>query len=608
MGAPSRLAAKVAMAMVVCLAVRILLAQAPAPADLAAREQVDAHGYKYLAPNEKYLGAKGRTAEVKMRGNVRQVLSGQYSINDPAVKLQFREYYQTYLFPFMTTAEGLKSIAKDRRDFFGDLEKAKSLEAHRELLDLTLAAMKSIVQDNYRPETRYNAMLIISNLNDQEPNSLGVPQTLPEPMRTALPFILEQFKSPNAPDSIKLGALLGLSRHLEWENYKEQTSTPMQPALKGDVIKELTRLAEEKQPPPGRDPEAHNWMRRRAVEALSMACLKKSDADIVATMEKLLKDESEPLNVRFTVASVLGKIVLQPPAKIDPVATAKELGYMALLACDTELTRAENFRKNEFEREARLTGTYSPEFGYGSGEGAPGGMPGPGGLRGGAGVYGGSDSGGVRPLRPTAGGMPGDGYGEPGTAGYVDPSTLDPKHYRVEFLRRRLRQSLYAVQLGLTGGEDHAPPKTTPGGGAPTNPTLTTPTGPKPEPKGVFAIAKNETEKTDVNNVYYKVRKLIEAVEAPGPDVDFYQLVKDVRKEMKPLESLIGKRVPPPGAAAAGSAIIDDVPSIPAKPGPAKAPAAKGPAAPGPARPGKSASSPAPRSQPAVFGQPRTSR
>jgi hypothetical protein len=529
------------------------------------------------------------------------------------VKLQFREYYQTYLFPLMTTPEGLKTIAKDRQDFLRDLQAAKSPEAHREIVDLTLATMKNIVQDNYRPTVRYNAMLLIDSLNDQEPNNLGVPQTLPEPMRAATRFILEQFQKQDNPDSIKLAALLGLARHLEWENFKEPPSTPMQPAVKAEIIKSLTVLAEEKQPPPGRDSEPHNWMRRRAIEALSMTCLKRPDEGIAATMDKLLKDESEPLNVRFTVATVLGKMVLQPPAKIDPVATAKELGYMALLACENELTRAENYRKTEFEREARLTGTYSPELGYGSGEGSTMGMPGPG-MRGGPGGYGGAD-GGVRPLRPAAGGMPGDGYGEPGTAGYVDPSTLDPKHYRVEYLRRRIRQQLYAVQLGLTGGEDHVPPKTTPGGGTATsNPTVTTAaSGQKAEPKGVFAVAKTKAEKDDVDAVYYRVRKLIEAVEAPGPEADFHQLIKDVRKDMKPLETLIGKRVPPPGAATVQAANPDDVPSTPAKTGPAKGPAAKGPAAKGPAAPGpgkagKSASRPTPRPQPAVFGQPRFNR
>ena len=259
---------------------------------------------------------------------------------------------------------------------------------------------------------------------------------------------------------------------------------------------------------------------------------------------------------------------------------------MALLACDSELTKAENFRKNDMEHEARLTGTYSPEL---EGGGGPG-MPGPGGVRGGG--YGNSDGSGVRPLRPTSG-MTGDGLGSSEAGGYVDPSMMDPKHYRVEYMRRRIRQDLYAVQLGLTGGDDHAPPKERTTGAPPTPATAAAAAAAaaeKKEPRGVFAVAKTQAERDEVDKVYHKVRKLIEAVENAGATTDFLVVVKDVRKEMKPLEATIGKRLPPPGAATAPG--TDDVPSIPGKAGPKTTPASKTPTGPG-ARPGKAAVRPA---------------
>src|SRR5437867_4013071 len=83
-------------------------------AGTVAREEIDTKGYKYKVPNEKWLGTKEKTEEIKTRRNVRQVLNGEYSINEPAIKLKFREYYQKYLFPLMTTEEGLRTIVKDR--------------------------------------------------------------------------------------------------------------------------------------------------------------------------------------------------------------------------------------------------------------------------------------------------------------------------------------------------------------------------------------------------------------------------------------------------------------------------------------------------------------
>lgn len=611
--------AKIAVAAALCLGVRAIVAQAPNESLI--REEIDAQGFKYQVPNETLRKNKG--AEGKARSEVRAVLKGEASIADAATRLKFRAYFQSYLYPMMTTEDGLKTVAQDRVSLFRDIASAASQEAHRDLVDLTLQTMTKIVQDNgYRPAARYNAMYIISSLNDVEAKSVGAgPPTLPDPMKTALPIIFQQFQKGDT-DEIKIAALLGLARHLEWDNYKQPpaTSAPIPAAQRTAIVKELTSLAEAKEVPPARDAEVHIWMRRRAIEALSMACLVKPDPEIAATMDGILKDESSPVPVRMSVAAALGRVAL-PQGKIEPVPTAKELGYLALAACEVELTKAEAQRKADFEHQARLMGTYTGDEG---GYGAPGlgGMPGmatPGGMRPGGGMGG---EGGIRG-RPTPGsGLSGEGgYGSAFGDTTMNPAEMDPKHYQMEYLRRRLRQQLYAVQLGLTGGEDHPPPKTR-APGAPSAPPPTAPpatsappagSGPAaaPEKKGLHALAKPGQEKGQVDEVYYCVRKLAEVVEdANDKDpvkAEFHQFLKDMRKELKPLEAVVGKRLPPPGAAAPG-AISEDAPAVSGVGGKAPAkggPATKGPAVParGPAVPGKSAS--VPRPQPQVFGQPR---
>ncbi len=602
------LTAKFVAAFALCLTVQILLAQVPPAPDILVQEDVDAQNYKIQKPHEGLR--KNKAAVGKEQTSVREILAGRVSINDPTFRSRFRAYFLSYLFPMMTTDEGLKTVAQDRQLFLRDLMSSKSAEAHREVVDLSLSALSRIVLDKaYRPAARYNAMYIISSLNDVEPNNVGATQSLPEPMRAALPLILQQVQKADT-DEIKVAALLGLSRHLEWENYKQPPSTPMPPALKAAAVKALTELAEEKTAPVGRNAEVHNWMRRRAIEGLGMACLTKADAEIAATMERLLKDETEEMNVRLSVAATLGRMSLQAPAKIDAVATAKDLGYLALVACDAELTRAEARRKSDFEHEARLMGTYSGDIdalGSSSGPGMagmPGGrMTGPGGSPDGAGA-------GVVRNRPTPGttGMPGEGYGGELGGMPLDPSMMDPKQFLVDYLRRKLRQQIYAVNLGLMGGEDKLPPK----GNAVTAAPPPTPAGganaERKEPRGVYAVAKPGKERTDVDEVYFKVRKLAEVVEGAGTDAEFYQLVKEMRKELKPLE-LITKRLPPPGAIPAGAGAPDDAPSMPSPVGKGAAGKA-GPAKGGPGGkavvPGKSAIRQQP--QPNVFGKPRSGR
>jgi hypothetical protein len=619
----SLMAGKIAITLAIALAAGLLWAQAPGTpsADTAPQEQTDAQGYKYQVPTE---SLKKKADEQRHRNAVRSIWNNpaQGALSNPAVRLNFRQYFLNYLFPVMTTEEGLKTIATDRQRFFLDLIGAKNTEAHRELVDLTFQAMSRIVADDgYRLAARYNAMLIISQLNDVEPVTTGSNPTVPEPMRNALQFILDQFRKEDNPDPIRLAALLGLARHLECDNYRDiQPSPPIPPARKAEIIKELIALAEAKDLPEGRDSEVHKWFRRRAIEALAIACSKKSDASVVASIEGLVKDESQPQAIRFAAAAAMGKMSLAAPVKIDPLATAKEIGYLALLACETELTKANNTRKSELERDARLTGNYSGEASYGSG-----GMPGSPGTYGGAGPglsgEGGYGAGMARPLRPTPGmgtdGGTGSAYGGGtygGEAGVMDPSQLDPKHYRVDYLRRKIRQELYAVQLGLTGGEDFAPPRSS-GKATPTNPT-NAPGGSgntanaAAEKRGVMAIAKAGAEQDEIKKLYLLVRKLVEAVEFGGPETDFFQLDKDVRKDMKLLEAYIGRRVPPPAAATTtvAASAPDDAPAPSAGKAKSKAgPVSKGgKALPGKATmpKGKTTLRSAPRPAPSVYARP----
>jgi hypothetical protein len=583
------LGAKIAVAMAVCLGVRVLVAQAPpAPAasPFAATVEEDANGYKRLVPYAKYYGdAKARVEYNKLLSEkVRPVIAGQKTLAEN--RAAFEGYYNLVYFPMLTQTndDSLRSLSDERRQFVGQhLEQsgAKAADVHTSLINMKKNTLTSIVRDNFHPAVRYNAMLIISSLNDQEAT-----RTVPAvPMAAALPIIFEEFKRPENSDAVRLAALLGLSWHLEGENAKPPT-TPA-PPWKAQVIDELLTLAETKEPPEGRTADGHTWLRRRAVEALTVACQVKADAKITEALDKLLRDESEPLALRCAVAQSLGKMSLQAPAAVDVPALAKELGYVALEACDKELTHATTQRKEESERLARLMGSYTGDLGSGGYSGEGGTMPG-GGPRG---TMGSPDSGGYpggggytgpRPMAGTTPGMPGDStYG--GTAA-MDPSLMDPKHYRFDLLRRKIRHELYCVQLGLLGGEDHPRPKPGAAAAAPKEPPA--PSGQAKDKRGLFAVAK-PNEKQLVNDVYYVVRDLIDVIENRATDT--MQLDRELRKKMKNLENLIGKRAP---AVAPSSVPNEDLPTAvsvtaPGKAAPAgKAAPGKG-AAPGKALPGK---------------------
>src|SRR5262245_55741948 len=185
-GMQTSLSAKIVVVAALCLIVRALVAQAPA-GGLAT--DTDARGYKYLVPNPKYLDPKLRGTLQSLTTEIRgMVTSPTAPLNDAAQKARLDSFLLQYFLPVMTTEDGLKTVADQRARCVRDyVRQAKEPAMHSYLINLAFNTMKPVVQDNgFHPAARYNAMLLISQLNDQEASTLGAVQTLPEPMRPAL--------------------------------------------------------------------------------------------------------------------------------------------------------------------------------------------------------------------------------------------------------------------------------------------------------------------------------------------------------------------------------------------------------------------------------------
>jgi hypothetical protein len=586
-----QLSFKLGVAVAVCLTMRAIFAQAPAaPAaasSFAAEVQKDERGYKFLVPLKSLTeGLQGKKKETEVRNMAKDVRTGTRPLQENV--REFEAYYTRYLFPFMTQTNeaSLKALADRRQSLFRDhIEGAKVREVHDLLVALTLAEMTKVVRDpEFHPAVRYNAMLIISDLNDVEPvRSISAPQ-FPVPCARALPVILAEFKRPENTDAIRLAALLGLSRHLEWENEKAPGVPTMPPAIKADIIKELQALVQAKTPPTGRNDDAHQWLRRRALEGLGFAATKTPNQETANLLVALLKDETEPLPLRAAAAALMGKISYQQPVTVDAVATAKDLGYFALVATDAELTRVTTRKKDEEEQLIRLQGQFPSDLMVGmmpqsiraapgttgSPDGGSGMMPGGGGMMPGGGAM---MPGGSGYSSSAYGGSADSGYGGMGT--YIDPSLQDPKGYRYEQARRRIRHYLYCVQLGLTGGEDRPEVKTS-GTQQPTKSGGSS----RPDPtRGLWAAAKTPQERESIDRIYSAVRKLIVIVEKtlrddgtlgttltgqPIRPLDKFD--KDMRREMKNTEVAVGRKLVAPAAAGTASAGGPDLPGGPGGP------------------------------------------
>lgn len=551
--------------------------------------------------------ANAKTAEI------RKMVSGLAPLSGG--ETAFDEYFQKYLFPKWTKTDpdSLGELVEQRTRFLRELSDAPQ-PIHDRLTNLTLASMQRILEDpDLHPSVRYNAALVIGALNAREPdrnNSVN-----PEPLPAALPVLVTSFTSADESDGIRLAALLGILRHLEWDPYRPQ-ATRMPADQKTTIVTELMNLAQATDPPAGRSLEGHTWMRRRAVEGLMYVTLSGMTQEIKAVIEKLVSSDAEPVSLRCAAADVMGRLNYQAPDVPAPEPTAKELGYLALVACNAELKRLDDLQKLEELRSksAGRMGGMDTMMGMGGGAGgmdqrmrggvgaSPGAMQGA--MMGKMGASGGDVEakrrGGMMGPGMMMGGMMGkkgkqkkskpseglDVIGADGAGGKSSKSA-DPGEVRLEQTRRRMRAWLFAVQMGL-GDEKANDANEVKRSGSSRNPTVT-----EKYTRGVRAFVTAEQEKAYVSDVIDKTRKLVAVVE--NPDLDYETFNEDLRSAMDDLEQITKPLETPKEAetakAAPAAAAADE--SVPAAKGtePAAAEVPEAPAAPAaPApEPGKAA-------------------
>lgn len=493
-----------------------------------------AEGFKTLPPNKTLSTDKKKQREIEALIN--HIVRGSPMAGSEAV---FDAWYTSYVFPqwTQTTEENFSTLPKERDKFIRDsmeLSGAKNPTAHSRLLDLAHTKLAEIAQDaEFHPAVRYNAILTVGLLNETEPNRGSGMRQMPEPYIKALATLLEELKKPGNNEAVRVGALLGITRHLEWDNAKPAGSGKKIPAaMRKEAIDELTSMVNTKIPPKGRSVEGQTWLRRRALEALGKAYALNVDPSFASLLSVMIADDAEPISLRCTAADVMAHV--DYPATAPPAISsmAKDLGYLAIFACNSELLRLEDLKKYD-ERLLRVSGGATG----GGGGGMPGmpGMPGAGGGGGMPAMPGmpGADGGGAAGGMPGMPGMPGGGaFNKGGKA-----ASSDPKHYRVDYSKRRLRAELFAVQLALGRKKKDS------------------------SEKGLLEYAKAPADTESLQTITTHVEGIIRIVEEQDQSAEDYE--KELRKEMRKLETLT-KPLP-----------------VPVKPGIAKADAAKGPAAPG---------------------------
>lgn len=274
------------------------------------------------------------------RDNVMSVLGGGAPINS-----DFRNWFEKVIFAEMTQTdpEGLQQIPKKRQEFFRYYLQKSGVppNVHEELYKLAGTKMREIVQGNYHPAVRYNAMLIIGELNEQEAAGANSPAV---PLVSILrPILLAEFTNAGQIEAVRVAALLGILRHAELDGRRPASQRRIAVADRDAIVSEMLKLLTTKDPPKGRTEGAHRWMQRRAIDVLGALRSEGKAGEVTAELVRIIRDAKLPISYRCTAAAAIGQLELKSN-KVNVRKGIESLVALALSACEGEIARLESAR------------------------------------------------------------------------------------------------------------------------------------------------------------------------------------------------------------------------------------------------------------------------
>jgi hypothetical protein len=297
-----------------------------------------AQNYRALKPTP---AAEARA----LTGRVSTILRGAGNPSAEDLKV-LDDYFMKYFFPSMTAYEPpevLGQLGTSREWLFTRyINIAKSQGARDHLTSNTLKAMGAIAKGAYHPAVRYNAALIIGQL-DQTPGA-------PLPAATEVLVSLlesEEFNKVSVPTALKVAAIIGLQRRVDG----------LEPAMAERVSKAATAIALRKEAPDDATPEVYGWVRKNAAKLLTAQVAKGMTPAVHQTMVTLISDKSIDLDDRCNIAQLL---------KPDMYKTAEGLDLEAMIVALGDLA------KQVLTLEAKDAKKYEEELYSGGGGFAPG--------------------------------------------------------------------------------------------------------------------------------------------------------------------------------------------------------------------------------------------
>jgi hypothetical protein len=311
---------------------------------------------KITRENEKDLKKQGK-------GTIPKILKDRnFGANEEQHTATLKKYFWSWFFPEMTAPEKIAPQREKLKKFFENTNKIQATEALNRLtfemmagfcrgplLVSTPSGKTEVVQvgerfftlngaeiepntiqgkpspatRDFHPAVKYNAMLIIGELNN--PKNKRNETTKPwREKYSDLEAYTQPSSDPRRPDMLRVAALVGIKRYCYVEGMDSEKQLIARAMLK--ILAEEVRT------------NTDIWIQRQAIDILGeLGKNGTTDDAVLSALGGLIADQQEPMPLRIAAAHAVGKIHLNDPPAAGVVAYAKQLGNLAVELTDVEI-------------------------------------------------------------------------------------------------------------------------------------------------------------------------------------------------------------------------------------------------------------------------------
>jgi hypothetical protein len=258
----------------------------------------------------------------------------------PGSEASFDAFFASYQLPRLTQCKeiysqgGIQRVVKDLRSYFKYEGITRGGPVRERLNAIVLRDGQKVAQGNYHPAARYNAMLLIAELNTDEGDEAAKGQATPLP--AALPVLVATVSDGKQIEAVKAAALIGIDRHVRAGAVGN--SGPQ-------ITAAMVALVNQKTPPSGTSSEGHDWLRGQAASVLGALRSVGAKNEVVTALEGVVADTNAAQSLRARAARALGNLDYSKAQQVDPSKVAAQVAAMVVTFYNQEKKQADRMEQ-----------------------------------------------------------------------------------------------------------------------------------------------------------------------------------------------------------------------------------------------------------------------